>query len=79
MGKWEALRMQCETINAFARTIYATEIELGVRAYLTELIERARIVAKPDAPGRFRRLSLASTRQLYRDVQFLLEPPALSW
>jgi hypothetical protein len=30
------------------------------------------------AHGKLRRLSLASTRQLYRDVQFLLEPPVLS-
>ncbi|QSR19312.1 hypothetical protein [Novosphingobium sp. KA1] len=54
-------------------------IEPRVRDYLMELIARARIVAAPHAPGKFRRLSMASTRQLYRDVQFLLEPPVLSW
>lgn len=30
------------------------------------------------AHGKLRGLSLASARQIYRDIQFLLEPPVLS-
>ena len=71
--------MQCETIDAIAQAICISQIEPGVHAYLTELIERARIVTAPRARSKLRLLSLASTRQLYRDIQSMLEPPVLSW
>ena len=79
MDRREALRAQCETVEAIAQAVVGAPIEPDVRAYLMELIERARIVAAPRTRGKFRRLSLSAARQLYRDVQFLLEPPALSW
>ncbi|WP_395336789.1 hypothetical protein WBP06_20655 [Novosphingobium sp. BL-8H] len=79
LDRREALRRQCETINAIAEAVGLASIEPGVRAHLTDLIARARIVASPHAPGKLRWLSIASTRQLYRDIQFLLEPPVLSW
>lgn len=78
MGRREPLDRQCKTIEAIAGAVAMAGIEPEIRDYLMELIGRARIVAARPAPGKFRRLSMASTRQLYLDVQFLLEPPILS-